>query len=679
MKILLTFLMCCLSASYARCQQDELFFAKVDSLLNLFNNTDYLPVQFEDTSLAVITRISEAKRQSNFTDRSLYLDKQVELFKRDIGVELTGSYLENINPNWGELEDNITYQRRLQAGVQWNVLQGGFLENRAKARILEDRLFRDQIQNNTVTEKNHYLLRFDQTIYVFNVLKISILNERKKQLEQQKTLVNDLVLLKKLRKEELINLESRLAEVQSLLNVYKSYNDYLTVTADSLILDPYNLPLIDLDYENMFNMISLQTDSIMGVHEYNKYYSWYHEIRLSPFARYNFYDLIGPGNRSFFSAGFNVSVPLPFNTKLRNEVENEKWKFDNDRLVTDRISLHEDVLNAGYEFRYKLKQFIGFYQKREMFIEQLRIEKVKVRLRDNNIDPMTGLDLYDDLLRIDIELIDLLQNLYLKALKIHSQIPNSDIRQIVKRQSVTAISEHLDNRDRAVYVWSKTFAEFSPEFLAEYAIYNEFDKIVVAAIVEDTLRKQRELFMNYMDEKTEIHYMLGNNDMLNESDVPWLLNSVVSSYPNTKPDGIHLDIEPHTSPEWSEKRHELLQKYVEFVGKASVWCKQKDLELSISIPLHYEEASINQLFEYCDHIYFMCYENTDIEYINRKIVPFVDNSFDKITLAFRTEDFADRIAMEQRMDQMNAKTQLRSFAYHDLRRIIEFDRKSIEK
>ena len=44
--------------------------------------------------------------------------------------------------------------------------------------------------------------------------------------------------------------------------------------------------------------------------------------------RYNHYDIIADASRSYFSAGVNVVVPLSFNTKLENEVAQEKWKYE---------------------------------------------------------------------------------------------------------------------------------------------------------------------------------------------------------------------------------------------------------------------------------------------------------------------------------------------------------------
>lgn len=660
-----------------RAQGDTTFFSRVDLLLQLFDETNYKPIRFGDTSLQVIENISHLKRNDSYADRSLYLQKQLELYERDYGLAVTGNFLQNFDPSISDLEDNLTYTRRVQAGLEWNILSGGFFENKVKARIFEDRIIREQMMNEATEESFHFLQRFDQTIYVFNVVKIELLLQRKQQLEEQYTVINELVLLKKLKKEELINIESRLAEVESLINVYKSYNDYLGLEADTISFELTNLPLIDLNYDRIFAMIGSQTDSMLATRVYNDYYSWYHAISLRTFARYNFYELIDDNNRSFFSAGLTFSIPIPFNTKLKNEVENERWKYENEKLVQNRVNLHEDVLNTGYEFRYKLKQFIGFIQKRKVFAERLRIEKVKIRMNDNNIDPLAGLELYDDLVRIDIELVDLLQNMYLKALKVHSKIPHSSIRDVVKNQTLEDINEYLDKKERSVYVWSKTFEEYSPEFLAEYVIYNEFEKIVVAVQKIDTLAGKK-VFMEYAEQNGDIYFMLGNNLLMFESDIHGYLDGVLTSYQPLVPKGIHLDIEPHTFDNWGAEKQTLLNQYLEFVGKVSTWCEAHDMELDVSIPPHYNKEVIDKLLVLSDHIYFMCYENVKTEYIVGKLTPFIDNAKEKLVIALRTEDFVNRIELEDKIKELEKLTGIDKFAYHDLRRIIAFDRKSIE-
>ncbi|MEO9531378.1 MAG: hypothetical protein ABJG68_13835 [Crocinitomicaceae bacterium] len=678
MKKIISILILLVLGSAAHAQTDSLFIVKVKKLQSLFDETNYKPLQFGDTSLAVIAEISKMQRKGNDVSRSLYLEKQLELAQKDYGVALTGGYLENINPTIGDLEDNIFYQRKFNLGAEWNLLKSGFFENKVKARILEDRILREQMGQDAAVESYNYLKRFDHTIYTFNLVKIQLLHARRAQLEKQYKTISELVYLKRLKKEDLITLDTRLSEVESLINVYKSYNDYLVPENDSLEFDVKNLPLIDLDYTKIFDLLGKQTDSLLSTRVYEDYYSWYHQISLKTYAKYSYYDLVEPGNRSFFSAGFNFNIPIPFNTRLKNEVANEKYKYDNEKLVQNRINLHEEILSTAYEFRYKLKQFIGFYQKRKLFMERLRVEKVKVRLNDNNIDPLLGLELYDDLLQIDIELVDLLQNLYLKALKVHSKIPHANIRDVIKYQTTDQINQYVDNKKRSVYVWSKTFEEYSPGFLSEYCIYNEFNKVIVSTALSNSSPEKLQ-FMQYAQENAEVHFMIGENKLFYSDNIGEYLSKVLEKYKEVKPAGIHIDIEPHTFAEWDTEKQKIISQYLELMGKISTFCKDHDLKLAVSIPLHYGQEVVDKLLALCDEIYFMCYENTKTSYIVNKVKPFIDNGKDKLILALRTEDFTNRIEMEEKIKELKTQTSLNAFAYHDLRRMVSFDRQNIEK
>jgi hypothetical protein len=674
--ILYIFLLPCFNLS---AQQDSLLSLKVEELMQLFNSVAYQPISFSDTNLSILRAIAQSKPKDANIYKSNYLEKQKELASKDLGIYATGSYQENFNPSVADLNDNLVYNRRFQAGINWDILKNGYFDNQIQVKLLEDRIEREKLKNEQSNQSAYFLSRFDWTIYVFNKLKIELLNQREVALQKQYDLVNELVLIKKLPKEDLIRIETRLAEVQSLKKVYASYNNYLQVSDDTLSFNLNNLPLIDLDYHNIFEKINQQTNDVLANNAYKEYYKWYHQIGLKSYARYNYYNLINSNYRAFVSAGVIVNIPLPFNTKLKNEVAQEKWKYDNERLQNQRNSLHEDVLNVAYEFRYKLKQFIGFYQKRILIEEKYRIETVKIKLGDKNIDPMGGLDLIDDMVRVDIELIDLLQNLYLKALKIHSKIAYADINDVVKSQTLQSINEYANTKNRAVYVWTKTFEENTPEFMAEYTTYNNFNTVVVAGSKHDSSLENKKKYANYLEGKANYYVMFGSNKLFYNDSINLYIASVLQDYQSINVKGLHLDIEPHTFKNWKTERMKLLNRYADLVGLVSTYCKENNLELDISIPLYYNPEIIDKLLNKVDHIYFMAYENIKDEYINRKINPFTDFAQSKLVIALRTEDFSNRIEMEHKMDTLENITNIHNFAYHDLGRLIQMDKDNIKK
>lgn len=660
-------------ASHA--QEDELLRSKIEELTGLFRDFDYDPIAFQDTSLDVIREISKLEDVSYFPDRSIYLQKRAEQLEKDLGVEAVVNYIENFNAiSPPDLGQDFGYTRRVQMGMQWEMLDGGYFENQVRAQMLEDRILREKFSNDIAKESQYYLERFDQTVYTFNRLKLDLLKVRLVELRKQHRLIRDLVFLKKLKKEHLIRVEIRLSEVESLINVYKSYNDYLEVEVDSIAFGSEDLPLIDLDYDAIFKLVGAQTDSLLEGAEYVEYFKWYHQIGLRPFMRYNYYDQQTDTDRSFFSAGLNLTVPLQFDTQLDNEVEHERWKYENERFTRDRAQLHEDVLNTAYEFRYQMKRFVDRYQTRKLTNERLRIEKAKLRLSQLSVDPFEGLDLYDDLLESDIELVEMLQGLYLKALKIHTKIPGTSIDDIIKSQSAGDLYEYVTTKKRDIYIWSKTFENYAGDFLAEYAVYNEFGKLIVAVSDKDT-SSQKKLFMQYANENSEVYFMLGNNKLFYNPDITGYLSRVLKEYDKVKPEGIHLDIEPHTFPNWDTDRRDLLNKYVILVSEVSRFCKKNDLKLEISVPKHYDTFIMDQLFQLTDKVYFMCYENVETDFLVRKLKPYTDKYADKVVIALRTEDFANRLEMENKIDDLQDELKVSEFAYHDLQRIIGFDKR----
>lgn len=670
--LLILFIFACFGA---KAQTDSILRIKVSELETLFGNYAYNPLRFEDTSLAVIQSISKVSDLTYFPDRSVYLEKRAQQLENDKGVDFVGNYLENFNLDPVEdLEENISYRRRVQFGVQWDILDGGYFENQIRAQMLQDQMARERLSNNIARESQYYLKRFDQTVFVFNQLKLNLLYIRKSQLEKQHDLIKELVFLRKLKKEQLIKSEVRLAEIESLIRVYTSYNDYLGVEGENVHFFPGNLPLIDLNYPVVFEKMGMQTDSLLTANSnYKDYFKWYHQVGLRPIVRYNYFDIIADGNRSYFSGGLNLTVPLAFDTKLKNEVENEKWKYENERFTRDRANLHEEVLNTAHEFQYQMKRFIDAYQKRRLVTERLRVEKAKLRLNHLTSNPLDGLDLYDDLVETDINLIDLLQELYLKALKIHTKIPGVSIDEIIETRSVADLFTQIPERQKSVYIWSSTFEEYTGDFLSEYSIYNEFEKLVIAVHENDTLPEKKSL-MNQVGSGTEVYFMLGNNKLFYHQDIKAYLSGILQDYNGINPTGIHLDIEPHTFPNWKGNEQKLLKEYVNFVTKVHDFCKKEGLKLELSVPKHYDPAIMDQLFAMADKIYFMCYENVKTDFLVRKLQPYVATNKDKVVIALRTEDFNNRLEMENKMEELQTKLEVNEFAYHDLKRIIAFDK-----
>ncbi len=661
----------------ATSQNDSLYSIMAFELKKLIFESPYQAKNFTDTSLAYLNEISKKNTTSNNIDRSVYLEKRAEQLKKDIGVDFTSGYQQNINldPS-SDLEENISYSGRVQLGVEWDLLNNGLLENRVRSQMISDRVNREKLQYNIAVNGEQYIYRFDQTLILFNQFKLELLNQRLIQIKKQYKIIQDLVLLRKSSKEELIKVEMELTETESLINLYESYAEYMQIEPSSFDISSQTIPLIDLDYTRIFELVGLQSDSLENSSEFKPYFSWYHQMSLKPYLRYNYYDILQGPNRGYFAGGINLSIPLNFSTQLNNEVEYEKWQYDNAQFIRDQSKLQEDVLNSAYDFRHHLKSFIEHYQKRKLISEKLRIEKARLKISDKYVDPITILKLDDDMLLEDLNLIEDLQNLYLKALKIHSKLNEVAINEIVKSVTPNDFIQFIEKKDRSIYVWSSTFDNYTSDFLNEYIIYNEINHVIVSVNKYEKTEEKWKL-MKLLKETNDLYFMLGDNKLFYNQNIGVYLAEVLENYPLISPTGIHLDIEPHTMPEWDEHKVKMQEDYLNLVKQAKIFCDKNELKLQISVPKHYNELIMNQLFDVVDEVYFMCYENVDTDFLIRKLKPYVDAHQDKVVIALRTEDFENRLAMENKVSELKERLGIIKFAYHDLSRMISLDKSGL--
>jgi hypothetical protein len=108
-----------------------------------------------------------------------------------------------------------------------------------------------------------------------------------------------------------------------------------------------------------------------------------------------------------------------------------------------------------------------------------------------------------------------------------------------------------------------------------------------------------ELFIAQGKSKLSIDLMIGNNDLIKGNVESYLVNKVTPLLSSSIA-GLHLDVEPHTFPDWDTNKEYYLNEYVNMVKIAKIYCIQNKLTLSISIPVHYPNESIEQLFELLD-------------------------------------------------------------------------------
>ncbi len=610
-------------------------------------------------------------------------DAKIARLKQDIGLDGTASYLENFNPGFGS-DDNLIYNRRFQAGVDWNILSDGIISNRYKQQILKNETAIQSLKPKTKIAGDEYIAISHKIIYAFNIHKIKLLEKRQQIINDKITIANELYLLKHLPRIELLNIMQQQVDIGSMNQIYQSYNDQLAMQLDPNTLPKNVLPLFDVDISKTFSFSENKAanDSILKLQIQNLELSNkpLSDIRLNTQLRYNYYDLVSNSvaSRSFLSAGIGLSVPIPLGVKANKNVVTAQAKLLEYQQKELATSTETDLLNSFYEFRYKLKQYNNFFEKRKRYEELIRVERVKQKFGDFEFNPLAALNLLDEVLSVDIELLDLQQEMYLQLLDINAKIPGSEVATFIQPYKVDTLKIVHEKTNKALYIWSEAQTKYTPEFIEEYVRLNKISTAIIS-LRKDQANKQEaiNLFTKLNSKGIQSELLVGNNKLLSAKDPTTYLDSITNGIDLKLVSAIHLDVEPHVLGDYETNKDKYLNQYVELLKKAKVYCTQKGLKLTVSIPVFYPETILKEIYAQSDLVYLMAYEHPNAEFIIRKTKEEFGFDASKTIIALRAKDFKNRTECEKLINELSTTLNTSKFALHDLETFVKLDELSV--
>ncbi len=681
-----------LSFSQSKDSKDSLISFKISELKavwSLDNDVSREEKKYESfASVPKLYKISASESVSDAEYVKRVNEAKINLLKKDIGLEGVGNYLQNFNPGFNT-DDNLLYHFRYQVGLDWNILSDGFIENRYKQRILKN--------ENTIvsltpqTKKNDgedYIAVSHKIIYSFNIHKIKILEKRQQIIDDKISVANELYLLKHLSRINLLEIMQQQVDVGSMNKIYKSYNDELKMKMNVDSLPKNILPVFDVDFSKFLSVDSAAVhangnDSILKLQIENLKLAHkpLSDIKLNAQVRFNYYDLVNSiYSRNYMSAGVGVAVPIPLRIKANKNLVTAQTKLLEFDQKEGSKARQTDLLNSFYEFRYKLKQYSNFYEKRKKYEELVRIERVKEKFGDLEFNPLTALNLLDEMLTVDIEMLDIQQQMYLQLLDIHSKAPSADIEKIIMPYKIDTLSIATEKINRSMYIWSDAQKKYESSYIAEYLRLNKISTAILSLKKDQSNKTEAEVLINKLNSKgIKVELLIGSNKLLTSSKPTAYFDSVTNGLDLKAITAIHLDVEPHTMSDWDANKENYLKQYVELLKTAKNYCTQKGLQLSVSIPVFYPEETLKDIYAQADKVYIMAYEHNDADYIVRKVKEEFAIDANKTTIALRAKDFNNRNECEKLISELNQLLNTSNFAMHDLETFVKLDELSVNQ
>ncbi|HYC87249.1 MAG TPA: hypothetical protein VEB86_18585 [Chryseosolibacter sp.] len=601
--------------------------------------------------------------------RRHYADSYRQYIKSDWGLKASGGYIYNFSD--GFEESGFFYRQSYNFGVDWNLLKEGLLDKSLSAR---ENHYRDLISNarykiDKVVEQNHLLERmtrkFEADITAKKTFVLQFLMEYEK-------LARDLYLGRHILWEDFLTISNRKKQVTAELGnagsvVHKPLRPYT---------DSDRLPFLVLADSALFSTFDhWRMDSILRFkdEENRLRYGYWREVSLRPYLRYNHFTYSTPQpERDFFSGGISFSVPIPFRkasaehlrTASRNELRNELIQ----RRQADLIKLN-DLVNA---YQAQASRYLQQLHECQVIEEQLRKEDIKKGLSDPEYSPLRTLDLVHQWLEKDVAMLQTKEMLYLLIVRI-SVLTDSPPEMFARPAEVT-LEKFLPQTfvEKSIYVWSSSLRNFPVSILRDDIAANGYSTVLLSIDMNDTLRLKALDLVNELKEKDiSVQLMIANNSLVLAKNKDRLAENLNFNLQIPGVTGIHLDIEPHTRDDWSERSNELMHDYGRMIFNAAEVTKKDGRMLSISIPVSYDMKYLRPFKDQIDLIYLMAYGRKDVEYITRKITEEVSEFHNKVVLALSVKDFGSISEMENFMAKLTEATGISRFAVHDYNQVKE--------
>ncbi len=625
---------------------------------------------------------------ASYYDSALFV-AMAKKYRGDIGLGFNSWYIYNVEPGFGPNED-IFFKQRLNLTLDMDLLNNGFYANRMKAKRFENNAKIAQLKQQEISSISRYEDLYNYIIYIFNNQKLEAIDERINLLNRQIQIIEMLYSTKDKTWEELIELKGRISRAENMYNKWQNYNivlrDRILVNNEFVAdFDASQLPILDpipskmftesLDSSDYFQqLIALEQENI------DLKYKGLSNLTLKPFIRYNLIENETPVpgsdalvfDQSYASAGLIFRVPINFNGS--NEVARyEKEKTEFSHMKKEKNDQHE-LLNYYYEYSFKLEQLVDFYYTRFRIEERLRREIIKYQFGDVSFSPLIAVNYMDELIANEIEIIDLKQNLYLKALK---------MSEYMNQPSPLTYSTTVDpgellfkyQQRRSTYIWSKFFNAQDNLFLIHYLKNNEIKQVFLSPGPSPMTDKVMDF--NKMSKKHNITSLalIGDNKLALEIDSAVLVDKL-NNLLSMGFEGFHFDIEPQTFPDWEGNQQQYVQNISSVLKIAKSVIDTNRHKLSISLSLHYPEFALSTIYPLVDEVYLMAYERPDIEFIQRKSTEEFALNREKTTISVRTKDFPNRLVMEKFIELLDAELDLSRLAIHDLGTLFELDYQS---
>lgn len=656
---------------------DELV-SKLDSVAVAHLDRDpFIKSSFDHEKLEVFFDTSFVMAEGSKAEIEL-LKTQKSVLDSDYGVGLDVGVVQNFDQGVFGAE-GIFYQTRAQLGLQWDILKNGYYANKNSIDNLTGEIEITKKKAKADSRKESYQDQFKKLWYQFNYFKNERLKAYSSILGEQISIAAKLYELKYIALDEVLNINSNKARVENEVASNIQFSNQL----DGLrVMDisESDMPVLKIDLERLIADGLVFYDELQDLYTKNEY-DPLNELSLSTFLRYNLYGgsgdqntIPGTSSREFFSAGITVSLPLPLGVDKKRAVHDQQQKIrkltsqDQKRVVSDQIL---EMYNA---YQLILERYITNYQRYLLQEERIREERIKKSIESDVYSPNELVSALSERYAVSLDLLDIKQELYSRLLELQSLLPEQTLLDYVEPLDVEKY--FLANKiNFEIYIWSSTLRDYGAQNILDFLTSENIKTVYVSAGVDKEFLSEVEVIIENQNKSGyKTHLMIGEPNLIFEDQYPKLKNHIDDAIA-VNANGVHLDVEPHTFDDWDERKEEYLSNYMAMLSAARQWTNEAGLELSVSVPLSYEEV-LSDIGDLTDSVVLMPYGITDMQDFRAKVTNAILSGSNSSVIALRPSDFGSETEIKEFSSRINKVMGLNTIAIHDFQSWQEIKKQS---
>lgn len=608
------------------------------------------------------------------------------------GLEVTGNYLNNFNPDYNDEGQAVFLRNRLQVGMNWNILKDGVIENRNNLRLEKQRLILKKLMIEPDAISAQQAQKIDTLKAIINAEKIKWLELKSACLKAQMPSYISLTANYAALKETLLKLIAQSVQAETELINCRAYNTFLTPVSNGPAT-ALSLPVLELSPEFMYFIRQMEdgnkrckTDSILAVTQLmlKEESHFGSQMRLQAFFRYNYFDRYRPSvvAPQYFSTGVSLVCPLVASRKKTDQLNLEKIQLLKSELEFRNAKegmVYHTLLNLYEDYKKARVAYSELKGEEELSRYKLGLQELRNKKYNQLFSPVDALEELGAFYDLQLQLIDTKFELYTILFKMQLSDPFIDLHEYVdtlkKAEGTTNVKKERLEKRNSVYIWSNAVESHSAKTILAFLKTNNFDEVIISMKKEGAYQERLYHLIDTLSSNAiKIQLMISNNELLQVSKANNYLKKQCEGFlatVNTKITAIHLDVEPHAMNDWQQKRELYKQTYLNLLQQAKELGSTYHLELNVSIPVFYDEPFLKKIYAQCNYVYIMAYEIKDLEKLKKKISEEFTISKNRSVIAIRANDFGSVKEMLIFSNELKKSEGVNRIAFQSLDRMMK--------